>query len=277
MIAAIATHDVVVLGGSFAGISISQYLLKHVFPSLPEDEKRRLILVNPSEFFFYKIAAPRMVVRPDLIPLSKITVPIVDGFTQYQTTSFEFIRAYARSVNPSAREIALELANGEGERTIRYDTLVIATGASSVSPLWSPNSTGNETERALEDFQFKLRQAQSIVIAGGGAIGVEVAGELGFELGKKKEIVLYSGADSLLKRVRRDVGQKAEQYLRDLGVRVVHNKLIISEKPSNGNESNLEFSDGTKRTVDLYIDARGICRDMYTITSRIHVQIAWHY
>ncbi|KAK0664108.1 hypothetical protein DIS24_g787 [Lasiodiplodia hormozganensis] len=251
-----STHNIVVLGGSFAGLGISHNLLRHVIPQLPDSSNYKLILVNPSDHFYFKPASPRMTSREDLIPFDKIMVPISKGFSGYK--QFELVQAYARAISPETREITIEHVKAEkGSTKIHYDTLIIATGASSKSPLWSPAVPKEDTQAALAEFRDKLKTAQRIVIAGGGAVGVETAGELGFDHGKKKDILLYSGSTGLLSRVRSDVGQRAEKYLNDMGVTVVHNIKIVSSGIGPDGKEALHLSDGSQTTADLFIDARG--------------------
>ncbi|OJD29747.1 apoptosis-inducing factor 1 [Diplodia corticola] len=250
------THNIVVLGGSFAGLGVAHNLLRHVIPHLPNSDDYKLILVNPSDHFYFKPASPRMTSREDLISFDTLMIPISRGFSDYH--QFELVQAYARQINPETRDITLELANADKtSSTIHYDTLVIATGASSTSALWSPATPKEATEAALTEFREKLKTAQRVIIAGGGAVGVETAGELGFDHGKQKDIVLYSGTTRLLSRLRADVGKRAEEYLNETDVTVVHNTKILSNGPgADGNEV-LHLSDGSKITADLFIDARG--------------------
>ncbi|KAH7063542.1 hypothetical protein B0J12DRAFT_643138 [Macrophomina phaseolina] len=251
-----SNHTVVVLGGSFAGLGVSHNLLRHVIPQLPNSSNYRLILVSPSDHFYFKIAAPRMAPREDLIAFDQIMQPFTESLSKY--SQFEFVQAYARAVDPATRDIIVEHVHGEkNTTTLHYDTLIVATGASSKSPLWSPAVPKEQTEAALREFRDKVKSAQKIIIAGGGAVGVELAGELGFDYGKHKDIVLYSGTDSLLSRVRSDVGKRAEKYLQQMGVTVVHNiKILSSDTDIEGKEA-LHLSDGSLSIADLFIDARG--------------------
>ncbi|KAL1646078.1 hypothetical protein SLS58_003498 [Diplodia intermedia] len=249
-------HNIVVLGGSFGGLGVSHNLLRHVIPQLPNSSDYKLILVNPSDHFYFKPASPRMTSREDLIAFDTIMTPISQGFSAYK--QFELVQAYARAINHESRNITIELVNAEKtSTTIHYDTLIIATGASSQSALWSPAVPKEETQAALADFRAKLATAQRIVIAGGGAVGVETAGELGFDHGKNKDIILYSGTTALLTRVRADVGKRAEKYLNEMDVTVVHNIKILSSGPDADGKEVLHLSDGSKTTADLFIDARG--------------------
>ncbi|GME29205.1 Apoptosis-inducing factor 1 [Neofusicoccum parvum] len=250
-----STHTVVVLGGSFAGLGIAHYLLRHVLPQLPDSASYKLVLVNPSDHFYFKPAAPRMAPREDLISLDTIMRPIAPAFDRY--SQFQFVQAYARAVDPAQRQITLEPVGGEPSITLHYDSLIVATGASSKSALWSPAVPKDATVSELGEFRSKLKSAQRIIVAGGGAVGVETAGELGFDHGKTKDVILYSGSSSLLARVRPDVGQRAEQYLKQMGVTVVHGLKIISSGPGSDGKETLHLSDGSQTSADLFLDARG--------------------
>ncbi|EKG16456.1 hypothetical protein MPH_06232 [Macrophomina phaseolina MS6] len=231
-----SNHNVVVLGGSFAGLGVSHNLLRHVIPQLPNSSNYRLILVSPSDHFYFKIAAPRMAPREDLIAFDQIMQPFTESLSKY--SQFEFVQAYARAVDPATRDIIVEHVHGEkNTTTLHYDTLI--------------------TEAALREFRDKVKSAQKIIIAGGGAVGVELAGELGFDYSKHKDIVLYSGTDSLLSRVRSDVGKRAEKYLQQMGVTVVHHIKILSSDTDIEEKEVLHLSDGSLYTADLFIDARG--------------------
>ena len=97
--------------------------------------------------------------------------------------------------------------------------------------------------------------AKSILVAGGGPAGVETAGELASRY-KNKTVTLVSGGSRLLPRLQNtNVAAKAEKQLQALGVKVLHGVRVTSSEGSE--KSTLAFTDGSTRTVDLYIDATG--------------------
>ena len=229
-------HNIVVLGSSFAGLGVSHSLLRHVIPRLPDSYNYRLILISPSDHFYFKVAAPRMTSREDLIPFDQVMKPFTASLSEY--SGFEFIQAYAHAVDPATRDITIEHVNREKTTTtLHYDTLIIATGTSSESLLWSSSVPKEQVEAALHEFRDKLKSAKRIIIAGGGAVGVETAGEIGFDFGMQKDILLYSGTNSLLSRVRSDVGKRAEEYLQQMGVTVIHNIKVLRSNQSLGSTS----------------------------------------
>lgn len=93
-------------------------------------------------------------------------------------------------------------------------------------------------------------------MAGGGAVGVEVAGEIASRY-KDKQVTLLSGGACLLPKLQNTkVAPRAEHQLKALGVQTLHGVRITASKAANSATS-LVLSDGSTKTVDLYIDATG--------------------
>src|SRR5271163_4057750 len=96
-----AAHQIVIIGASFGGIPTAHGLLKDIIPKLGSKEAYKVIMISPSDLFFWKIGAPRALVNPAKVPIDKVLVPIADGFTSYSKDQFEFIKAYATSIDPA--------------------------------------------------------------------------------------------------------------------------------------------------------------------------------
>jgi apoptosis-inducing factor 2 len=248
-------HQVVIIGASFGGIPAAHGLLKDVFPALSASrhQKYRIVLIAPNDHFYWKIGAPRMIVKPDVLPLEKVLLPIAEGFKQYPKDQYEFILAYATSVDPDAKTVSTST-----NQNIRYDSLVIASGTTFATSVWT-TSNGLDALRAdLAELHQKLPSASSILVAGGGAVGTETSGELGELYGGKKELTLLSGSTQLLPRLNnKAIGKDAEARLTKLGVTVVHNVRVTSWSKTPDNKTSLKLSDGTERNVDAYIEATG--------------------
>lgn len=253
-------HNILVLGASFAGIGIAHYLLRHVLPALSSPSSTyKVTLVSPSSHFFWKIGAPRFIVNPAPSSLDKAFVPIAEGFKAYDKARFEFVQAEASSLDLATNTLVAKATGGvEKGITLNYDTLIIATGTTSASPLWTLQGSYEHTRDAIADVQARIPKAQSILVAGGGPAGTETAGELGTEHGHKKEITLLSGTDRLLaKTLRRAIGADAESKLKNLGVKTIHEVRVESATEVSNGKTHLKLSNGTEMTVDVYIDATG--------------------
>ncbi|KAL2019980.1 hypothetical protein VTK56DRAFT_8980 [Thermocarpiscus australiensis] len=113
---------------------------------------------------------------------------------------------------------------------------VIATGSSfkGVAPLKNLSST-EETKATLHDWSRRIKTAKSIVVAGAGATGIEIAGELGQEYGLtgQKEITLVCDGDlPLSPKFKREVREAAKNQLERLKVKLVTNTRVESSSTS---------------------------------------------
>ncbi|KAL8686727.1 MAG: hypothetical protein Q9218_006904, partial [Villophora microphyllina] len=257
-------HNLVVVGASYAGLGTAHYILKHTIPALEkasnDSTKYKLTLISATTHFYHKVGAPRILASPDLIPLSKAFLPIEDGFTQYDADHFNLIIGEATSLDETQKTITVSPTYDSTTNTpkqIPYSTLVLATGASSESPLWHIPGSHEKTIAALKATQSALPNAKTVLIAGGGPAGSETAGEIA-TLFPAIETTLLSGADRLLTRLRPAIGAAAEAKLAAMGVKTVHNVKAESSASSKAGQTEVRLSDGTSRTVDVYILATGI-------------------
>ncbi|KAF2113521.1 hypothetical protein BDV96DRAFT_548444 [Lophiotrema nucula] len=275
----------VVLGGSFAGLSIAHYFLDHIIHELGTFEDAptyRVILISPSTHLFWNICAPRALVSPNLIDPEHAFVPIEPAFSRHPFNEFTFIQGWATAVDTSARKITIETSNPRDVsyrptsdrhgkyRTIPYHALVIATGSSHRSPLYSLHGIHEETLAEMRAFHARLQTANSIFIVGGGPSGVETAGQLAIHFNKKnklrkllsprkpKTITLISGGSRLLPRLNPKTSKKAERQLKNLGVHVVHNLRQLSSTVNTDGSSNCILNNDMTITSDLLIQATGV-------------------
>ena len=139
---------------------------------------------------------------------------------------------------------------------------VVATGSSFKGGMPFKGLASTESTReALHDWAKRIESAKSIVVAGAGATGVELAGELGQEYAVtgKKEITLVCDQDlPFSDKFKRDVRETAKKELERLKVKVItNNKVTASSSP---NTITLSSKDNKTTTVqaDLLIPTHGI-------------------
>jgi len=183
-------------------------------------------------------------------------VSLPEAFADYPTSTFTFILGSATALDEATQTVTIQ---SEKTETVHYDSLVIATGTTSNSALWTLHSSYSDSTSAFEELNTRLASAESILIAGGGAVGVETTGEIAYKYkGQGKSITLLSGSTGLLTYLQHiGVTKGAESQVRALGVSTVHNVRVASTTVLSGGKTEVVLSDGTKRTVDLYIDATG--------------------
>ncbi|KAF2440647.1 FAD/NAD(P)-binding domain-containing protein [Karstenula rhodostoma CBS 690.94] len=266
--------NIIVLGGSYGGVSIAHYLLKHVLPVLLQRQEYKVVMVSAASEAMCRQACPRALISDDLFPQDKLFVSIPKQFEQYPPGHFEFIRGSATAVDHAGRTVTIApYANGQTQ-ILAFHALVIATGASTPSPLFGFNA-GDEKDlrEAWVEFRNGLETAKSIAIAGGGPVGVETAGELGEHLNgragffssmletPKVSITIVTSAANILPYLRPSVGKSAEDYLAKVGVTVIKNSRVVSIVPKHTDKiafgTTLNLSDGTSLEADLFIPATG--------------------
>ena len=272
---AASSKNIVILGGSYGGLSTAHYLLKHVVAKLPDKTSYQVVLVSASSKVMCRPACPRALISDDMFPQEKLFVSIADVFKQYPNDSFRFFHGTAIELDHTNRNVSVAYPDRKTEK-IDFHALVIATGASTPSPLLCMNKDDEFLRTTWVTFRKALTNAKSIVIAGGGPAGIETAGELGEYLNgragwfssklvnpKVSITVVTSGLD-ILPVLRPSLAKKAEDYLSKVGVTLVKNARVTAAAPDGaGTNSNLTakttltLEDGTNLIADLYIPATG--------------------
>ncbi|KAF4844959.1 Oxidoreductase ptaL [Colletotrichum siamense] len=210
-----------------------------------------------------------------MFPQEKLFVDIATVFQQYPAGRFQFICGTATALDHVTRAVSVSVAEGKVIKKLDFDTLIIATGASTPSPLLGLNSSYKGLRQSWEDFRKALPQAKTIVIAGGGPAGVETAGELGEYLNgragpfnstpekPKVAITLVTAGSKILPALRLSLAEKAEQYLAQFGVTVIKHTRIEGVIPNEagikdiGMSVTVNLSNGQTLNADLYIPATG--------------------
>jgi len=178
--------NIVILGGSYGGVSTAHRILKQA----PSTNPFKITLVSPNTHVYWNMASPRGLI-PGQLKDEQLFQPIAAGFEQYSVNRAEFILASADHLDLEAKKV--KLCGLTGRQTLDYDFLILATGSHTKEPTpFKELGSTQATADSLHDFQERVGQAKTIVIAGAGVTGVEVAGELGYEYGIQKKIILVS-------------------------------------------------------------------------------------
>lgn len=270
-------HNIVILGGSYGGISTAHYLLKHVISVLPDHDSYRITLVSASSEAFCRQASPRALLADSMFPQDKLFVKIPHLFNEYPKGSFSFIHGVATEVDTASRTVSISLKPQlDKTETVAFHALVIATGASTVSPLLGLNQDENALRKDWATFRKALPNAKHIVVSGGGPSGIETAGELGEFLNGppgrfrskssslKVSITVITASSRILPILPASSAIKAEKFLRNVGVTVMKNTRVLKVIPlgpgdkSVGSNVALTTDSGDTINADLYIPATGI-------------------
>ncbi|KAK4544175.1 hypothetical protein LTR36_004385 [Oleoguttula mirabilis] len=259
----------------------------------------RLVIVSPSTHIYWNIGAPRALVAPDLIKHEDAFIPIEPGFHRHRGHQFTIIQGECVAMDTSARSVTIELIGNTAQKrcsqinkrgskmlssistefevstkvqTILYHALLMCTGSSANSDLLSLHGPHYNTMGALNAFHGKVAQAKSIVVCGGGCSGVETAGQLATFLNytrrwgvarkvkTPKQVILITGSDRCLPKLKPAISAKAEKMLRKLGVDIKHNIRVIAVKEDFDltGQCKIELSDDTSTIADVYVPCTGV-------------------
>ncbi|KAL7326626.1 hypothetical protein PS15p_208931 [Mucor circinelloides] len=181
------TKNIVIVGGGFAGTAVANALEKSLAAS--NDQEHRLILIESKSHFYHAIAGLRSaVIDWD----SRIMIPYTDLF---QNRKNKVVQASA--VQLEKNEIVLDQSVEEFGDRIAYDYLILATGTHYPSPAKASALTYEATHANLKSLRADIKSAKSIVIVGGGPVGIELAGEIR-EVYADKKITIVHDKDNFL-------------------------------------------------------------------------------
>ncbi|KAG8159472.1 hypothetical protein KVR01_011133 [Diaporthe batatas] len=204
-------------------------------------------------------------ILPGGLEEEQLMLPIAPAFKKYAAEKFEFVLGKAQDLEPSSNSVTVQTNDG-AVRKLQYHTLVIATGSSAKQdmPFKTVNTT-EETKDVLHDWQQRIKSAKSVVVAGAGITGVELAGELAeayAKTGQKKVTLIASSDLPLDEGLRKDVRQTAKKTLEKLGAQVKLNaKVTKVEGPESGPKTiSLSVGRGGEETIeaDVFIPTYGL-------------------
>ncbi|RMJ16281.1 hypothetical protein CDV36_004036 [Fusarium kuroshium] len=237
-------RNVVVIGGSYAG----SYLVQRLTNTLPSGY--RVVLLEKQSHFNHAFAFPRNSVFPGRE--SKAFIPydnIADGAPE---GIFQRVCDEALEVT----DTDIEMASGN---RLRYDYLVIATGAAQPPParLNSRDREGCITE--LQGFQQRISKAERIAVVGGGAVGVELITEIR-EKYPDKQLTLIHSRDQLLPRFGAKLHELVLSTLRAKNIEVLlkERPVLPAQSGQAVKETQISLSNGEKRIWDLIIPCTGL-------------------
>lgn len=160
--------NVVVVGGGVAGNTIARALSAKLDPS-----KYNLILITSRPFAIHIIAGARITVSSEDHLENTAFIPYDNLFINGNGS---LIVGTVVSINKleGTQGGAVTLKDG---KQVPFEVLALAPGSSWNGPLAFPDEKNLITD-FLEHWRSKYEKAKDIVLIGGGAVGIETAGEI---------------------------------------------------------------------------------------------------
>jgi pyruvate/2-oxoglutarate dehydrogenase complex dihydrolipoamide dehydrogenase (E3) component len=125
------------------------------------------------------------------------------------------------------KENTIEIQNPvtKSRSHIKYDALVIATGFLYNNPIKNDNAYSvTERKGAMQKFNKQVADAKTILVLGGGIVGVELAGEIAFHPdAANKNITLAVRGQRLLNQLPEDAHKAADSFLKTKNVEIQYN------------------------------------------------------
>lgn len=220
--------DVLIVGGGFGGVAVAQKLAENGVD---------VTLIDRKNYFEVTFATLRNVANPKLLGnrARKLYSDFIEG---------TFVQTSVESMNDKEAK----LTNGE---SIRFKQAIIASGSRYPSlPIAKSNNAFNYAERNQEmlDAHQALVSANSVLVIGGGHVGVEFAGEIASAF-PDKEITLAHASNTLLDHSKPKAHRKALEQLTAKGVKVKFNRRFAKD----GNVYRCSISNETLQPDIAYV------------------------
>ncbi|KND89837.1 Apoptosis-inducing factor 2 [Tolypocladium ophioglossoides CBS 100239] len=235
--------NVVVLGGSFAGIE----LVTRLAETLPTGFK--VVWIEKNSHLNYSFTFPRFSVMTGhehtaFIPYDGVARGAPAGiFTRIQDTAV------------GLTENQVLLASGD---KVDYAYLAIATGSSQPLPVQVSATERRDACHELQGVQETIKASQKIAIVGGGAVGVELASDIK-DFYPDKDVTLIHARGQLMSHF----GKRLQDYTLSALQDELKIRVLLNERPkipadrNIGTSAKLTFSDGREEQFHLIIGCTG--------------------
>jgi NADH dehydrogenase FAD-containing subunit len=231
------SSTVAVIGGGYGGIAVAKDL----------DEVADVVLIDPRDTFVHNVAALRGVVDPGWA--DRLFLPYNGLLGRGRV-----LRDRAVRVEPGR----IELASGE---ELAVDYIVLATGSTYPFPAKLPSADAAEGRAALGRANAELAGAESVLLVGAGAVGLEFAGEITARWPDKRVTIVDPVDDVLAGRYSPEFRVEVRRQLAERGVEFVLGSPLVAEptEPSGVRRSIVATTqDGRELSADIWFCCYGV-------------------
>lgn len=203
---------VIVIGGGFAGALTAKKLEKK--------KDFKVTIIDTKNYFEFTPSILRTIVEPEHIKKIQIL------HNHYLHKS--------KIITDQVVEISERYVKLKSGKKVEFDYLVIASGSKYELPIKEQNLVVSTRASHLRDCYEKLCRSKSILIIGGGLVGVELAGEILDHYKKdNKKITIVHSAPEIIPRNNKKTIIYADRFLQKKGVEIIKNERVVKSK-NNG-------------------------------------------
>ncbi|MFH1916635.1 MAG: FAD-dependent oxidoreductase [Nanoarchaeota archaeon] len=191
---------VLVIGGGFCGLIAAKHLEKQF----------SVTLIDPKDYFEY---------TPSIL--------------KYLSGPHERLRIPYKETLSNSRILKGRASYENGKVTLKknipFDYLILATGFRPFLPISGTYCYDGASSASIHAAKEQVKKAKSILIIGGGYIGVELAAEIATHYPEKKLTIIH-GASRLLERNIPGVSRYAASFFKNRNVSIIYDDLVLSVK-----------------------------------------------
>ncbi|KAL6893027.1 FAD/NAD(P)-binding domain-containing protein [Trichoderma longibrachiatum] len=237
------TRNIVIVGASFAGYRAARIIAR----SLPPRSPYQVVVVEPNSHFQFTWVLPRFCVVKG--HEHKAFIPYGGYMAGAPENSYRWVKDKVADIDKTT----VKLQDNGG--AIPYEFLVIATGSGVRDGLPSRVNATDKLDgmKLLQGMQNRIEAAQTVVVVGGGAAGVEVATDAK-ALYPAKNIVLIHSRAAVMHRFGEGLQKAAREGLERLGVELVLQDRVVNEDATSGT---VTLQSGRTIPCDFFINCTG--------------------
>src|SRR3989338_3859026 len=192
---------VVIVGGGFAGSTIARKL----------ENDLDVTLIDAKDYFEFTPSVLRTIVEPQHI-------------NKIQQLHKNYLNKTV-IVNGNAREINKKYAM-VSKNKFQYDYLIVCSGSEYNLPMKDKSTVTEARADVLAKYATRLKESNSVLIIGGGLVGVELAAEIIEKYPGKKVTIVHSQGE-LIERNPKKASKYAYEFLNKRNVNIRLNKLFL--------------------------------------------------
>ncbi|KAF8330676.1 hypothetical protein F5887DRAFT_1178575 [Amanita rubescens] len=207
-------ENIVVVGAGGAGSSIAGQLTKTLDPT-----KHNLILISPRNYMVYYPIIIRTLVNTG-VDEEQAFIPLDNLFQHGRGTLMVGKVASITDQGPHGGYVTLE----DGTK-VDWSVLVLAPGSIWEGPAAFPD-TREESLNHMREWKRKLQAARTIVIAGAGAVGVELGTELKYRFPDKDITIVHNQELPMNDSYPEKWRNALDRRIRKQGIKLIVNDFI---------------------------------------------------